>query len=578
MNISALLTSAGINSAVCLVFLSLYSILRKQPSNFSVYFGRNLAQVNPTRDHHVRYQRFVPSPSWIVKTWQTPEAEILVTAGVDAVVFLRIVVFSLRIFAVAAFVGIFLVLPVNYYGQEMHHKQFPRESLDVFSIGNVKEGSQWFWAHCIALYITSLTACFLLYFEYKSIAGMRLEHIRTSSPNPGHFSVLVRAIPWKPDESYSNTVKKFFTKYLGSSYLDHQMVYRLGTTQKLMAETEKVCKMLRFDNVDHGKNMVQCALPAGPSGTSKILSREPESIKGKPPFHDVGTASNVKEVAAAFVFFKTRYAADVAAKVLLSTNPMSWVTNNAPEPHDVYWRNLSIPYRLLWLRKIASLVAAIFFVFLFLIPVTFVQGLTQLDHLHHTFPFLRGLFKKKYMSQLITGYLPSVILLLFLYTVPPTMMLLAVIEGCISRTGRKKSACRKVLYFLIWNVFFVNVLSGSVISQIDTLSSLKEMPTQLARAIPSQATFFMTYILTSGWASLSSELMQPMLLIWNVFRRGILRRKDDLCAASFPYHAEVPKLLLFGFIGFTFSVLAPLILPLLLVYFFLGYLVYRNQV
>ncbi|KAK4800305.1 hypothetical protein SAY86_020792 [Trapa natans] len=579
MNISALLTSAGINIAVCVVLLFLYSILRKQPSNFSLYFGRKLAKVNPTRDHHVRLQRFVPSPSWIVKAWEISEAEILATAGVDAVVFLRIVVFSLRIFAVAAFVGIFLVLPVNYYGQEIHHhKHIPRESLEVFSIGNVKQGSKWFWAHCLALYITSLTACLLLYFEYKSIAAMRLEHIRTSPPNPGHFSVLVRAIPWKPDESYSDTVKKFFTKYHGSSYLGHQMVYHRGTIQKLMAETEKVCKMLRSNNVGHGKNMVQSALPAGPSGTLRILSSEPESIKRKPPFPDVRTASSVKEVAAAFVFFKTRYAADVAAKVLLSANPMSWVTNYAPEPHDVYWRNLSIRYRLLWLRKIASLVAVIVFMFLFLIPVTFVQGLTQLDQLHHTFPFLRGLFKKKYMSQLVTGYLPSVILLLFLYAVPPTMMLLAVIEGCISRTGKKKSACRKVLYFLIWNVFFVNVLSGSVISQIDALSSLKEMPTQLARAIPTQATFFMTYVLTSGWASLSSELMQPMLLIWNVFRRGVLRQKDDLCAVSFPYHTEVPKLLLFGFIGFTFSVLAPLILPLLLVYFFLGYLVYRNQI
>lgn len=101
-----------------------------------------------------------------------------------------------------------------------------------------------------------------------------------------------------------------------------------------------------------------------------------------------------QEVAAAFVFFKTRYAADVAAEVLLSTNPMSWVTNFAPEPHDVYWRNLSIPYGQLWLRKLATLLAAIAFMFVFLVPVTFVQGLTQLDQLHHTFPFLRGLLKK----------------------------------------------------------------------------------------------------------------------------------------------------------------------------------------
>lgn len=73
---------------------------------------------------------------------------------------------------------------------------------------------------------------------------------------------------------------------------------------------------------------------------------------------------------------------------------MLWVTNLAPEPHDVYWSNLCIPYKQLWIRKIGTLVATIAFMFVFLIPVTLVQGLTQLDQLQQTFPFLRGLLKK----------------------------------------------------------------------------------------------------------------------------------------------------------------------------------------
>jgi hypothetical protein len=94
-----------------------------------------------------------------------------------------------------------------------------------------------------------------------------------------------------------------------------------------------------------------------------------------------------------------------------------------------------------------------------------------------------------------------------------------------------------------------------------------------------QATFLITYVLTSGWASLSSELMQLFGLIWNFIRKYILRMKEDTeFVPSFSYHTEVPKVLLFGLLGFTCSVLAPLILPFLLVYFFLGYVVYRNQV
>jgi hypothetical protein len=90
------------------------------------------------------------------------------------------------------------------------------------------------------------------------------------------------------------------------------------------------------------------------------------------------------------------------------------------------------------------------------------------------------------MSQLVTGYLPSVILQIFLYTVPPTMMLFSTLEGPISHSERKKSACCKVLVFTIWNVFFFNVLSGSVLNQLNVLFSPKEIPMLLARAIPLQ--------------------------------------------------------------------------------------------
>lgn len=63
---------------------------------------------------------------------------------------------------------------------------------------------------------------------------MRLAHIAGSRRNPSQFTVLVRAIPLSAEESYSDTVKKYFMNYYASSYLTHQMVYRSGTIQKLM--------------------------------------------------------------------------------------------------------------------------------------------------------------------------------------------------------------------------------------------------------------------------------------------------------------------------------------------------------
>ncbi|CAA2989577.1 CSC1 RXW8 [Olea europaea subsp. europaea] len=582
MNISALLTSSGINTAVCAVLFSLYSILRKQPSLVSVYFGQKLAQVRSKRNDPFWLQRFIPSASWIVKSWVASEEELFATGGLDAVVFLRAVVFSIRVFSVAGVICLFLVLPLNYFGKE-EHKHIRDEQLSVFTIEDVKEGSRWLWAHCLALYVISSCACILLYF-YKSITKMRLAYITASHSHPSHFTVLVRAIPWSQEESYGVKVAKFFTDYYSSSYLSHQMIYHSGAVQKLMTDAEKIYNMLKSNSMDqhYGSRLLRCGFCGGTSTSFKILSPEPEngrttSCLDSPDLRE-------KECGVALVFFRTRYAALVASEGLQQPNPMSWVTDLAPEPSDIYWSNLYVPYRIFWIRKIAILVAFILFVTFFLIPVVFTQSLVHLDKVEKIFPFMKDITERRFMKQLITGYLPSVILMIFLSIVPPIMMVFSTLEGSISRSGRKRSTCIKVLYFVIWNVFFANILTEAAIDHyqdsIMKLGDPKTIPNQLAKAVPSTATFFVTYVLTSGWASLSCELIQPFPLLYNSFYRFILRNKDDSSYGSytFPYHTEVPRVLLFGLLGFTCSVLAPLILPFLLVYFFLAYLVYRNQI
>ncbi|KAG4934278.1 hypothetical protein JHK87_048280 [Glycine soja] len=581
MDIAALLTSAGINIAVCVVLFSFYSVLRKQPSNVNVYFGRRLASQH-SRRIDLCLERFVPSPSWILKAWETSEDEILAIGGLDAVVFVRILVFSIRVFSIAAVICTILVLPVNYHGMDRMYKNIPLESLEVFTIENVKEGSKWLWAHCLALYIITLSACALLYFEYKSITNLRLLHIIGSPPNPSHFTILVRSIPWSSEESYCETVKKFFSYYHASTYLSHQMVYKSGKVQKLKDDAEHMCKVIRDASMERTckPSLMQCCCSGAPTISFKKISTEMGSTHGRTCNTDLHLDTGKKECSSAFVFFKSRYAALTAAQVLQTSNPMLWVTDVAPEPHDVYWSNICIPYRQLWIRRIATLAASVAFMLVFLIPVTFVQGLTQLEKLQKMFPFLTGILKEKFVNQVVTGYLPSVILVLFLCAVPPVMILFSAVEGSISRSARKKSACFKVLYFTIWNVFFVNVFTGSVISQLSVFSSVTDLPAQLAKAVPAQATFFTTYILSSGWASLAVEVMQIFPLLRNLFQRFILRLKEDALdgSLSFPYHTEVPRILLFGFLGFTCAILAPLMLPFLLVYFFIAYLVYRNQI
>nr|CAB3493407.1 unnamed protein product [Digitaria exilis] len=392
MEFSALLTSAGINIGVCVLFLSLYSILRKQPHNFSVYFGRRLAEEKFQRqDDYFSFERLLPTAGWIVKAYWCTEEEIRQVAGLDSVVFLRLFIFSIRIFSITSLVCIFGVLPVNYHGKEMTHNHIPAESLNVFTIANIIEESRKLWVHCIALYIITISACILLYNEYKYISRKRLAHITGGPPNPSQFTVLVRSIPRSDNELLDDTIRNFFVNYHGSSYLSHQVILRRGHFQRFVDRAEKAYR--KFVSV----------------------RRSMSERNGRSSMSRCGVCG-VR--ASSFQVYRNKF---IEAKKEDLTNP-------------------------------------------------------------------------------------------------------------------------------------------------EVVNAQK-------------ATFFITYVLTSGWASLCSEILQVYNLVYNFFSKCICCcQQNSEYVYSFPYHTEVPKVLMFNLLGFAFAIMAPLILPFLLVYFCLGYLVYRNQI
>ena len=92
---------------------------------------------------------------------------------------------------------------------------------------------------------------------------------------------------------------------------------------------------------------------------------------------------------AAFVSFKTRWAAAVCAQTQQTRNPTQWLTEWAPEPRDVYWPNLAIPYVALTVRRLLMHVAFFFLTFFFIIPIAFVQSLATIEGIVKVAPFLK---------------------------------------------------------------------------------------------------------------------------------------------------------------------------------------------
>ncbi|XP_062161985.1 CSC1-like protein HYP1 isoform X1 [Alnus glutinosa] len=585
MLVSALLTSVGINFGLCVLFFTLYSILRKQPSNYDVYIPRLLVEGTSTRRSGFNLERLIPSPGWVRRAWKLSEDELLSSSGLDAVVFMRIITFCLKIFLVAGIIGVFILLPVNCTGDQLEgvdFVDFSNNSLDVFTISNVDSGSKRLWIHFSAVYVVTVFVCYLLYYEYKYISSKRIAYFLSSKPQPHQFTILVRSIPVSAGNSISDSIDNFFREYHPSTYLSHLVVRRTNKLRNLIHDAKKYYKRIIRLQSNPTQHRYGCNNCFGLFGRNVDLvdhyEKKLEDIEENVRLEQSDVSLAGEEIPAAFVSFKSRYGAAIAFHLQQSINPTHWVTEQAPEPHDVYWPFFSSSFMRRWISKLVVIVACILLTILFLIPVVVVQGLTNLSQLEGWFPFLESILTITFVSEVITGYLPSLILMLFLKTVPPVMELLSSIQGYVSHSAIERSACIKVLWFTIWNIFFATVFSGSVLYQVSIFLEPKNIPAKLAVLVPAQASFFIAYVVTSGWTSASSELFRLVPLVWGLITKPCTRSTDDeLEVPTIPYHRDIPRLLFFGLLGITYFFQAPLILPFLLVYFCLGYIIYRNQ-
>ncbi|EXC20026.1 Uncharacterized membrane protein [Morus notabilis] len=585
MLVSALLTSVGINSGLCILFFGLYSILRKQPLNNEVYLPRLLAEGKSQRTSRFNLERLIPSTGWLKNAWSLSEDDLLASSGLDAVVFMRVITFSLKVFVFAGIIGIFVLLPVNCSGDKLDNidlDNLSNNSLDVFTISNVNKGSKSLWIHFSAVYVVTIFVCYLLYYEYSYISSKRLAYFHSSKPQPHQFTILVRSIPVSSGSSVSDSVDSFFKEYHPLTYLSHIVVHRTNKLRLLIKNAKRLSKRILHSRSDpsHRKYHRSCCF--GLCGRKVDLvdhyGKRLEDIEENVRMEQSGVSFTGQEVRAAFVSFKSRYGAAVAFHLRQSNNPTHWTAEEAPEPHDVYWPFFSSSFMQRWISKLVVIVACILLTILFLIPVLLVQGLANLNQLEIWFPFLKSILTITFVSQVITGYLPNLILLLFLKSVPPIMEFLSSIQGYISHSDIEKSACDKVLWFTIWNIFFATIFSGSALSQLDVFLEPKNITSKLAVAVPAQASFFIAYVVTSGWTSTSSELFRVIPLFCSLIKRPFTGDPDDdLEVPAFDYHKDIPRILFFVLLGITYFFLAPLILPFLLVYFCLGYIVFRNQ-
>ncbi|CAM0885150.1 unnamed protein product [Alopecurus aequalis] len=487
-----LLASAAINLGLALVALSLFSMLKKQAGNAPVYLPRRMATAGGGGGLlPLGAGRLTPSFRWIGAAFRLSEDDVLRLHGLDALAVIR-----------------------------------------LFKFGNL------------------VLIAYPFYFkqEYKEMSLKRIEHLKYHRNRPDQFTILVQGIPLCADHgTYGCHADHFFSKHY-LTYQSYQILHDIGnieSLQKLASSLERQIRRKRDTRRCNFLRWIWFKFTLGPidvHSQEQKLKEVQESIR----LQQCKNMLKQKELPVAFVSFKSRLEAAQAAEMQQHANPLALVTRYAPEPTEAIWSNLAIPFCRLAVYKLRVFIAAFLLTVFFTIPVTAVQGIVQFEKIKKWFPLARAVQLIPGLNSVVTGYLPSMILNGFIYLIPFAMLGMASFEGCISKSQKEIKACNMVFYFLLGNVFFLSILSGSLLDQIgESFTHPKDIPSRLARAVSAQA--------------------------------HSVGHTDEPYLYGFPYYRVVPIVSLAVLIGMVYAVVAPLLLPILVIYFLLGYAVFINQ-
>ncbi|KAE8681593.1 CSC1-like protein [Hibiscus syriacus] len=572
-NLRDISVSAALNLLSAFAFLVAFAILRLQPINDRVYFPkwyRKGARSSPSRSGptvnqfvNLDWKTYIRFLNWMPAALGMPEPELIDHAGLDSVVYIRIYLLGLKIIVPLAVLAFLVLVPVNWTGETLESiKNLTFSDIDKLSISNVPDGSKRFWAHIVMSYVFALWTFYVLYVEYKIVASMRLKYLASEIRRPDQFTVLVRNIPPDPDESVSEHVEHFFRVNHPDFYLTHQVVYNANKLAELVEKKKSLqnwytyylnkyertskssttrtgfCGLFgdKVDAIDYYSSEIQKLSEAEASEREKVLS-DPNAI-----------------VPAAFVSFKSRWSAAICAQTQQSHDPTIWLTEWAPEPRDVYWSNLAIPYFDLTIRRLLMAVALFFLIFFFMVPIAFVQSLANIDGIEKVFPFLRRLIEKESVKSFIQGFLPGIVLKIFLILLPTILMTMSKIEGFPSRSSLDRRSAGKYHLFLLVNVFLGSIITGAAFEHLKIF--LHQPPTEN----PQISTF---------------NNFPPEKYVFSETEQDREEAMDPGCLNFATYE---PRIQLYFLLGLVYSAVTPVLLPFIIIFFAFAYVVFRHQV
>lgn len=526
------------------------------------------------------------------------EEEVLTLSGLDAYVFLCFFKISIKIFAILTLVSVTIIAPImNFY--ESHDSD--KISLYVYAI---------FTDAFVYLSV------YLLLKETKNIIKIRQKylgsqnsitdktikisgiphHMRTRDSLRKHINDLgigrVAEIHFNMDwdvldhyfkqrDRILDTLENAYIKYYGTIIDIHKGEMPKASLNMVDGTRSKdkkrpiirVGRMFDFKKVD----LINYYLIE-----LKQIDYAIEQLRSEP-------YKNFKPTDSAFVTMDSVASAQMLAQAVLDPKVGHLLPSLAPAPSDVIWSSFSVPkFTELVQNYCITITFAITSVVL-IFPVSSLAALINVETITRFCPSLgRIIAESKWLTTLVTGLLPPTLFTLLNVCIPYLYSYMSTKQYFYSTGAVELASVRKNFFYTFFNLFLVFTIAGSASNFWSYFTDTRKIAFQLAQSIKKLSLFYTDLIVLQALGIFPYKLLQAgdifIISFYNMLHFCKLKTIKPLelrylyyTPKIFDFGLILPQHILIFMITLIYSVISTKLLACGLLYFIIGYFVYKYQ-
>ncbi|EPY54056.1 DUF221 family protein [Schizosaccharomyces cryophilus OY26] len=284
----------------------------------------------------------------------------------------------------------------------------------------------------------------------------------------------------------------------------------------------------------------------------------------------------------AFVTFESMASAQIVAQVHIDAKSLMGLhISLAPASNDIQWHNTYIGRWHRFFQSWLITLLTLMIILLWTVPVGAIAVFINLDNISKLWPELGRLIQDvPFLNSLLRTFLPTLVYSVFISMSPFLFQWLSKMQGFNSRGEEEIYSVGKNFAYLFVNFFLVYIIAGST-SYWELVKDTTTLAHFLANRLPNQAQFFIDLIVLQGIGMFPLKLVQLWKLSSYFIRRSFAKRPQDYRKLerpdSFSIGIYLPQPMFILMICLCYSIISPLILIFGLIYFVIGFLIYKYE-